>query len=31
VAGSPEQLASFQDAEIKKWARVIKNGNVAID
>jgi len=31
VASSPEQLASFQDAEIKKWASVIKNGNVAID
>lgn len=31
VAHSPKQLAQFQDNEIKKWATVIKNGNIAIE
>ncbi|TEA79962.1 tripartite tricarboxylate transporter substrate-binding protein [Allopusillimonas ginsengisoli] len=31
IASTPEQLATFQDAELKKWATVIKNGNVRLD
>ncbi len=31
VAQSPEQLAQFQDVELKKWATVIKSGNVTTD
>src|SRR5690606_23787596 len=31
MASSPEQLATFQDAELKKWATVIEKGNVKLD
>jgi len=28
---TPEQFAAFQVAEIAKWAKVIKAGNIKID
>ncbi len=31
VASTPEELARFQEEEIRKWAAVIKNGNISID
>ncbi len=31
VASTPGQLAEFQGEEIRKWAEVIKNGNVTLD
>ena len=31
VANTPEEFAAFQKAEIAKWAKVIKEGNVKVE
>ena len=29
--GTPEDLRRFQEAEVKRWAKIIKDGNITID
>jgi tripartite-type tricarboxylate transporter receptor subunit TctC len=31
VAGTPEELARFQHAEIERWAKVIRDSNIKVD